>query len=178
MYPTRNLLASPVTRRSLIRGVVAFTTTKALFAPKLLARSSRKETSMLTSVTKTVQIETSVQKAYGFLADPANMVQWAIHNLKSIRPVGENVWSIETPRGEGKFVPHFEQAHGILDHEFLDPKEGSWHVPARIVPIGTDASVYIITLTKPEPMPAEAFTQGIALMDEELLKLKEILENK
>ena len=87
-----------------------------------------------------------------------------------------NVWTIDTPRGEGKFVPHFEQAHGILDHEFVDPKEGSWQVPARVVALAPNTSFYIITLTKPAPMPIEAFTQGMTLMDDELHTLKSILE--
>lgn len=64
------------------------------------------------------------------------MPQWAIHNVKGIRPLGNNEWEIETPRGAGKLVPHFEQEFGILDHEFIDPKEGAWAVSPRIVPAG------------------------------------------
>ena len=34
----------------------------------------------------------------------------------------------------------------------------------------------MITFTKPEQMPDEAFEMGMKLLDEELLKLKEVLE--
>lgn len=164
-----------ITRRRLLKHLSVFTATAAALPPQLFAMSNRKET-MLTTVTKTVQIRCATEKAFQFLADPSNMPQWAIHNLKSIRPEGGNVWIIETPRGEGKFIPHFDQAYGILDHEFIDPKEGSWGVPARIVSIGPKTSLYIITLTKPEQMPFDAFTHGMNLMDDELQTLKNILE--
>jgi hypothetical protein len=133
---------------------------------------------MLISETKTVQIECPVESAFAFLADPANMPQWAVHNLKSIHYAGDNRWIIETPRGEGGFVPHFDPAYGILDHEFIDPKEGTWRVPARIVSIGPKSSIYMITLTKPARMPCEAFTHGMQLMDDELRTLKDILEKR
>ncbi len=132
---------------------------------------------MLLSVTKTVQISCTANRGFSFLADPTNMPKWAIHNLKSIRPAETGVWDIETPRGPGRFVPHFDAKHGVLDHEFIDPREGSWAVPARIVPIGPSASVYTITLTKPEGMPTNAFMQGMTLMDDELQKLKDVLES-
>lgn len=133
---------------------------------------------MFTSVTKTIQIQCPIEKAFEFLADPANMPQWAIHNLKAIEPATATSWRIDTPRGAGMFVPHFEQAHGIVDHEFIDPKEGSWQVPARVVSLGPETSLYMITLTKPEPMSAEAFEQGMVLMDDELKTLKNILEQR
>ncbi len=93
------------------------------------------------SVTLTVQIACPAAEAYQFIADPATMPQWAIHNVKAIRPVGQNEWEFQTPRGAGRSIPHFDQQSGILDHEFVDPKEGSWEISARIVSAGTKDSV-------------------------------------
>ncbi len=97
----------------------------------------------MTTISRTlsVQIACAADEAYSFAADPATMPQWAVHNVKSIRPLGQNEWEIETPRGSGRLIPHFEQALGILDHEFVDPKEGSWTASARIVPAGANDSV-------------------------------------
>jgi hypothetical protein len=131
---------------------------------------------MSTSVTLSISISCPAGEAFRFLADPANMSRWAIHNVKSIRPLGNNVWEIQTPRGAGSFVPHFQESHGVLDHEFIDPKEGPWNVPARVVPAGPQASVYMITLVKPALMPEEAFTQGLPLVQDELRTLKGVLE--
>jgi hypothetical protein len=128
------------------------------------------------SVTLSVQFACAPSEAYRFIADPSTMPRWAIHNVKAIRPLGHNEWEIQTPRGAGKLIPHFEQTFGILDHEFIDPREGSWAVSARIVPAGANDSVYMITLVKPPSMPDEAFHQGLPLVEEELQTMKRILE--
>ena len=127
------------------------------------------------STTRSVEIAAPAHTAYAFLSDPANMARWAIHNIRSIKP-SEGAWVMETPRGTGGFVPHFDAAHGILDHEFVDPREGRWSVPARIVPLGLSVSLYQITLTKPDGMNEENFWQGIPFLDEELQALKSCVE--
>jgi hypothetical protein len=119
-----------------------------------------------------------VAEAFRFIADPATMSQWAIHNVKSIRPLGQNAWEIQTPRGAGRLIPHYDRAFDILDHEFVDPKEGSWEVSARIVSAGAKDSVYMITLVRPSSMPEEAFRRGMPLVEEELQAMKRILEQQ
>jgi hypothetical protein len=131
---------------------------------------------MPVSVTKYVQIERPVADAYAFLADPATMPKWAIHNVKSIKPVGNGRWEMDTPRGRGYLIPHYQKPNGILDHDFIDAGEGFWSVTARAVPIGSSTSVYMITLTKPDAMPMEAFEGGMTLMDDELTALKACIE--
>lgn len=78
--------------------------------------------------------------------------------------------------GSGQFVPHFRGEYGILDHEFIDPREGPWNVPARVVPAGPSASVFIITLRKPDAVHDDAFAPAMRLMDEELEALKSCVE--
>jgi hypothetical protein len=132
----------------------------------------------MASVTLSVQLSCAAAEAYHFIADPATMPQWAIHNVKAIRPVGQNEWEIQTPRGAGRLIPHYDQRSGILDHEFIDPKEGSWEVSARLVTAGTKDSVYMITLVKPPSMSEEAFRQGMPLVEEELATMKRILDRQ
>jgi hypothetical protein len=76
------------------------------------------------SVTLSVQIACPEARAYRFVADPATMPQCAIHNVKSIQPAGQNEWETQTPRGTGRLIPYFDVVAGILDGEFVDPKEG------------------------------------------------------
>lgn len=131
---------------------------------------------MIPSVTKFIQMDRPVEDAYAFLADPARMPQWAIHNVNSIRPVENGRWEMNTPRGKGFLIPRYAKLNGILDHDFVDASEGFWSVAARVVPIAASASVYMITLTKPEAMPIEAFEKGMQLMDGELAALKACVE--
>src|SRR5665213_2886085 len=131
---------------------------------------------MSISATKSIGIARPAAVSYGFLADPATMPQWAIHNVTTISPLGNGRWEMETPRGKGTLIPHYEERSGILDHDFIDAGEGFWQVPARVVPAGPADSVYIITLTKPESMPVELFEKGMPLMDDELATLKKCVE--
>ena len=131
---------------------------------------------MTASVTLSVLIACPAAKDYRFIAEPETMPQWAIHNVKSIQLVGQNEWEIQTPRGAGRLRPHYDMASGILDHEFVDPKEGSWDVSARIVPAGAKDSIYTITLVKPPFMSEEAFRQGMPLVEQELQQMRRILE--
>ena len=64
-------------------------------------------------------------------------------------------------------------AHGILDHDFIDPREGRWTVPARVVPT-SNGTVFIMTLEKPEGMPGAVFQRGLQELDEELGELARI----
>jgi hypothetical protein len=133
---------------------------------------------MTLSVTKTIQIARPAADVFDFLADPATMPSWAIHNVKSIRPLGNGRWEMDTPRGKGGLVPHYEKSSGILDHEFIDAGEGHWAVSARVVPVSGAESVYMITLNQPEAMPEDAFEQGMILMDDELRALKDCVEGR
>lgn len=131
---------------------------------------------MPTTVTKTIQIGRSAREGFEFIADPRTMPQWAIHNVKAIRRLEDGRWEMETPRGKAALVPRYERSGGILDHDFIDASEGVWRVSARIVSVGPSESVYMITFSKPDPMPPEAFEAGMKLMDDELVALKRCIE--
>ncbi len=133
---------------------------------------------MSITVTKTIQISRPACDSFGFIADPATMPQWAIHNVKAIRKLDGGRWEMDTPRGKAILIPRYERASGILDHEFIDASEGVWRVSARIVSTGPSESVYMITLPKPDAMPAEAFEAGMRLMDDELAALKRCIESR
>ncbi len=133
---------------------------------------------MSMSVTKTIEIGRSAEESFEFIADPETMPRWAIHNVKAIRRLDGARWEMDTPRGKAILVPRYERGGGILDHEFIDAGEGVWRVSARIVPAGPSESVYMITLPKPDPMPAEAFQAGMRLMDDELAALKRCIESQ
>jgi hypothetical protein len=127
------------------------------------------------TVTKSININCSVEKAFEFVADAANWPKFAIHNVFSIQPAGDGYWLMETPRGEGKLKIYPQQQYGLLDHEFLDKGEGKWTVPARVVPT-PDGCHLMMTFSKPAGLPTLLFEEGMKLLEEELATLKKILE--
>lgn len=130
---------------------------------------------MTQPVTKTVFINRRQQEVFAFLANGENWPRFAIHNIFSIQPSDEGDWIIETPRGPGRLRLKPVAEFGILDHEFIDAQEGRWEVPARVVSVN-GASVFMMTLNRPQPMPESEFFKGMQLLDEEMTALKQILE--
>lgn len=134
---------------------------------------------MISPVTKTVMINRSPQAVFAFLANGENWAKFAVHNILSIRPSTEGDWLIETPRGPGRLRLKTTASLGIVDHEFIDAQEGRWEVPARVVPVGNregNMSVFMMTLSKPDPVSEHDFQAGMVLLDEELMTLKQLLE--
>ena len=133
---------------------------------------------MTISATKTIQIAQSAAESWDFIADANTMPQWAIHNVKAIRDLGNGRWEMDTVRGKGMLIPHYDRETGILDHEFIDANEGRWKVTGRVVPVGPRESVYMMTLPKPDGLTMEMFEAGMRLMDEELAALKTCIESR
>lgn len=131
---------------------------------------------MISPVTKSVVINCSPQEVFAFLANGENWPKFAVHNIFSIRPGTGGDWIIDTPRGPGRLRLKPTAEFGIIDHEFIDAQEGRWEVPARVV-AAADGAVFMMTLTKPEPMPESDFYTGMRLLDEEMETLKLLLES-
>lgn len=147
-----------------------------IVAASLIGMSNIKEqTTMTTTVTKTVNIKARPDKVWDYVNDLSIWPQWAIHNVNSSRKGENGYWLMDGPRGTSKVKMNGNKALGILDHTFIDPDEGHWIVPCRVVK-GSEGSHFMITFTKPEQMPHEAFEMGMKLLNEELQKLKESLE--
>lgn len=129
---------------------------------------------ILRAVTKTVSINAPCETVFKFLANPANWPQWAIVNVKSIREGADGWWEMGTPIGPAKLKMRANEELGILDHDFNAP-DASWTVPARVVSNASGAE-FMITFFQPPKFTDEFFDQQMGLIDEELAKLKEILE--
>src|ERR1700683_43963 len=115
-------------------------------------------------VSKSIPLACSPQAAWNLLADGGEWPRWAIRNVLASKPVGENRWEIQTPRGPGVLQIRGVEANGILDHGFIDPKEGKWTVPARVVPLSM-GSLFIMTLEKPVGMSDDVFERGLKGLD-------------
>lgn len=130
---------------------------------------------MTITLTKTVNINANPEKVWDYVNDLSKWAEWAIHNVKSVRQGDNGYWFMDGPRGTSKVKMNSDKTTGILDHDFTDPGEGHWKVPCRVV-AGNLGSHFMITFTKPEQMPDDAFEMGMKLLDEELMQLKENVE--
>lgn len=130
---------------------------------------------MDTTITKSVEIAADLGTVFDTVHDVGTWPSWAVHNVKSARDLGGGRWEIQTPRGPGTVHMRERRDLGILDHEFVDPREGSWIVPARVVRVGS-VSVFMMTFARPPAMTQSGFVAATDLVGEELKLLKQKLE--
>jgi hypothetical protein len=126
------------------------------------------------SAIKSVDINAPLDIVFEFLSDPMNWPQYAVVNLKSVKPAQDDWYQTVTKFGEGLIKVHAVKQYGILDHTWRDPK-ASWTVPARVV-ANQDGSTVMFTMYQPPVMTDQQFDQAMIEMDIEMTKLKEILE--
>jgi hypothetical protein len=129
---------------------------------------------ILRTVTKSVSIDVPVSKVFAFLADAGTWPRWAIVNVKAITKADGDWWDMQTPLGAARLRIRSQKEFGILDHDFVAP-DAKWSVPARVVPNGS-GSLFMITFFQPPGFTDGFFDQQTALVEQELAKLKEILE--
>ncbi len=127
---------------------------------------------VLHSITKTVSIDAPVQRVYAFVSNPGNWPKWAISSVVTIKPAGE-WWAVETRTGLGRLRMKANEACGILDYDLLGSVPV--HAAARVVPNG-EGSELILTYFKAANLPEEVFHKQIAPVDQDLAKLKELME--
>jgi Polyketide cyclase / dehydrase and lipid transport len=128
------------------------------------------------SITKTVDLLVTPERAFDFLNNPENWPNWAIVNMRSVEPASDGWFDTETRQGKGQLKMISDKSLGLLDHVWKDP-QASWTVPARVVPNG-DGSTFMMTFFQPAVLNDNAFDAAAKEVETELAKLKEILERE
>jgi uncharacterized protein YndB with AHSA1/START domain len=126
------------------------------------------------SVTKSVDVRTTPERAFDYLSDATNWPEWSIVNLKSVTPGKDGWYETVTREGHGQLKLLSNKAFGLLDHVWKDPR-ASWMVHARVIPNG-DGCTFLITLHQPPTMDDSTFDAAMEEMDIEMNRLREALE--
>lgn len=119
--------------------------------------------------------------AYDFLSDPDNFPLWAPAFFRSLRKSG-NEWIADTPEGEAAVRFAGRNESGVLDHWVvpLNGKEAARKTvnPMRVLPRGPDGCAVMVTVFQQPDMTHEQFLNGVETAEEELRKLKRVLEER
>ena len=124
-----------------------------------------------------VTIPVSQKTSYEYLSEPKNFPEWASGLCKSISPLGNGEWSIDSPMGKltAKFTD--KNPYGILDHYVIFSPENISYNPLRIIENG-EGSELIFTLFQTEGMTPEKFEEDSNWIKKDLEELKGILIKK
>lgn len=126
------------------------------------------------SITKTLDLAANPEAVFDFLANPLNWPQFAVINLKSIKPGKENCFQIISKNGPGELKMCSCKEYGILDHVWKD-SQASWHVYMRAIP-NYEGTTLLTTFFQPKQIDSTAFEKSMQEMDLEFAKLRTILE--
>lgn len=130
------------------------------------------------STLKTKHISASVncsaEKAYEFVYDPNNLPSWAAGLSEGIEKVGDD-WIAHSPMG--KVIVKFTEKNtmGVLDHYVIIPEGPTFLNPMRVIPNNIGCEV-VFTLFKHKGMTNEEFSRDTGMIEKDLKKLKELLE--
>lgn len=127
------------------------------------------------SITKTLDLAVDLKAVFDFIANPLNWPQFAVVNLKSIKPGKENCFQIISKNGPGELIMLSDKKYGILDHVWKD-SQASWNVYMRAIP-NHQGTTLITTFFQPQQIDSKAFAQSMQEMDLEFAKLRTILES-
>lgn len=128
------------------------------------------------AATRSITIQRSPDQVFAFVSNPANLPLWSKSFCLSVYQENGQ-WMLETPEGPVKIRIAVHRQLRIAD-QFLSPAPGvEIMIPMRVVPNG-NASELIMTLFQPEHLSEEDYANEVALIEQEMNLLKQLLESQ
>ena len=124
--------------------------------------------------TASTVIEAPPERVFEYVRVPENQLEWGVNFVRSTRPLGDGRYVMETPFGELTYRVVADPASRVVDFVFESP-HGESILPSRVVPHAR-GSVFTFTITRAPGMDAAGWEAGQHGLDEELGRLKQILE--
>ncbi|HEV2637358.1 MAG TPA: SRPBCC family protein [Actinocrinis sp.] len=121
-----------------------------------------------------VQIDRPVTDVYDYLADPANMAEWA-QGLGSTVTEEAGNWYLATPEGRigVEFAPRND--FGVLDHDVTLPSGEVFYNPMRAV-ANEEGSEVLFTVRRLPGLSDAEFERDAGLVAADLVRIKQVLE--
>ena len=126
------------------------------------------------SRTITVRIDRPFDRAYEFLADPANWNQWAFGLGKNIRRSNDG-WIADSDGSvaQVRFTPR--NSFGVVDHTVIRPSGQRVYLPMRLIVNGEGCEL-LFTLYREPNMSDAQFASDAGFVQRDLDGLKRLLE--
>jgi hypothetical protein len=121
-----------------------------------------------------VSINRSAAEVYDFAANPENLPKWAAGLSGAVERVN-NEWIAASPMGRVKVEFAEKSNFGVLDHHVTLPSGVKIYNPMRVFP-NNDGSELVFTLYRRPEMSDQEFAQDAASVENDLARLKILLE--
>ncbi len=121
--------------------------------------------------TRSIAIDAPPDRVHRFMADGANIPQWAPAFATAIRPHGDH-WVATTPGGDAEIVVASHPDAGTVD--ILSADDLTRGAFARVIPNGAVSEV-LFTLLFASDTPAEAIAAQMAVVEDELARVDQLV---
>ncbi|HKA84972.1 MAG TPA: hypothetical protein VKD21_13965 [Acidimicrobiales bacterium] len=127
------------------------------------------------SNTQTISIDSPVDRAFAFVAEPDNLPRWAIGFAKEVKQGGDLGYVVTTGQGEVALGVATDAHLGVVDFHMTDPSGAEAVAHSRVLPRG-DGAEYVFTQFQAPGMADAVFDGQVAALAHELVALKALLE--
>ncbi len=126
------------------------------------------------AATRSISIEAHPAWVFEYVSNPANLPQWSRSFCLSVSQQDE-AWIIETPHGPVQVYIQAFSDSGVVDQYLFPSPEVQVHIPMRVLPNGSGTE-FIFTLFQPDDISDEDYRQEVYWVEQELMILKQVLE--
>ena len=121
-------------------------------------------------------IDRPAGEVYDYVADPANVPQWAPGLGSSVEQVAGR-WFVQGVLGRAGLAIVPRNDHGVLDHEVTLPSGEVVYNPMRVIPAGHGCEV-VFTLRRRPGMSDDDVERDAEAVAADLARLKRILQRR
>ncbi len=123
--------------------------------------------------TVSVSVDRPPAQVHAYVVDPRNLPEWAPGLARSVRPDGDR-WLVETADGPVHVAFAEPNPYGVADHRITG--EGfDVEVSMRVVP-NADGSEVVFTVLRAPGATDDGFARDLALVEQDLQTLRNLLE--
>ena len=120
-----------------------------------------------------ISIDRSAVEVYDYIANPANLPQWAAGLGSSVARV-DGQWVAESPMGRVVIAFAEQNMYGIVDHNVTLPSGETVYNPMRVIADGSGCEV-VFTLRRHPTMSDEDYARDADAVAADLATLKRVL---
>jgi hypothetical protein len=139
-----------------------------------MAMPLREQNMSLSTVTRSKSIQVPYDTLFNFLAEPYNLTYWSIVDVTSVTQGEGRWWHVMTLAGSAQARIRSNPVFGVVDFDFKFA-DAQWLIPTRLLPYA-DSCEYLVTLFARTPFGRGLFDHQVALIDQKLDLLKELME--
>jgi hypothetical protein len=125
--------------------------------------------------TRTLRLGLMAEKAFAFISSTQHWAEFNFHGICQISPCRDHL-TFQSSCGSGSLTIEIKKPELQLDYSIFFEHEDRYEVGIRIFTISKAECDLVMSVTKPRRMPISYFENKLSLLEEDLERLKQILE--